>query len=342
MLEEFGYPHHYAVRALEAVQNESLDAAIEWLDAHREELDAQEARSVQQPAFSFAAPSPQQQQAASKPAEPSKTTTEMYNSDIRPDGLSRSKLEADRKKHAEFKRQKQIQEEKERLKKKEETARLVREKYAREKAERFAAKKAPSSAPAPAPTPAAAAPPKPAAGSSEQAVTVQVRVPSHAPVLIKGLVGGDRLSDLFAKVDAAIGRNDYVLTMPFPPPPTHYERDDARTLAEAGLCPRAALNVTDMASLGKVAQGQGSMPNNNNNNVDEDDGGVVPMDAEGAGVLDRALDSQAAGHVVGSECQICQSEIEADEAIRTIQCGHIFHADCLDEWKEEHAACPKC
>jgi hypothetical protein len=50
------------------------------------------------------------------------------NSDIRPDGLSRSKLEAEKKAHADFKRQKQMQEERELLKKKENDAKIVREK----------------------------------------------------------------------------------------------------------------------------------------------------------------------------------------------------------------------
>lgn len=59
------------------------------------------------------------------------------NPDIRPDGISRSKLEAERKLHNEYVKKKEMEEAREKLKKKEEDAKLVREKYAREKAEKL-------------------------------------------------------------------------------------------------------------------------------------------------------------------------------------------------------------
>ncbi|XVF53072.1 hypothetical protein PTKIN_Ptkin05aG0070200 [Pterospermum kingtungense] len=42
-------------------------------------------------------------------------------------------------------------------------------------------------------------------------------------------------------------------------------------------------------------------------------------------------------------CSICLSKYKAKEKIRTIpDCGHYFHADCIDEWLKRNAACPVC
>ncbi|XP_022985406.1 RING-H2 finger protein ATL22-like [Cucurbita maxima] len=42
-------------------------------------------------------------------------------------------------------------------------------------------------------------------------------------------------------------------------------------------------------------------------------------------------------------CAICLSEYQPKEAIRTIpDCGHFFHANCVDEWLKLNATCPVC
>lgn len=168
-------------------------------------------------------------------------------------------------------KQKQIEEERAKLKKKEEDARIVREKYAREKAEKLALKS--GSAVAPATAAAVVAPssqPKASASSSAAAtgpVTIQVRVPNQSPVVVNDLKGDSTLQDLYARVDALTHGISAacVLTVPFPPPPKQLFRDDAsicnQTLHQLGLTPRAALVLTELASLGKVAQGKGEMPN---------------------------------------------------------------------------------
>jgi hypothetical protein len=194
--------------------------------------------------------------AAAAPASSSSSNGEaLLQSDVRPDGLSRSKLEAERKAHADFKRQKQMQEERELLKKKEQDAKIVREKYAKEKAEKAAAaaaKKNPANVSASVVVAAAApaASPSSKLGASTNAV-IQVRLPNRPPVVVQGLTAGSSLTELYARVDAECGRVDYVLTQPFPPPVTHFTREEHRTLGELGLAPRAALTVTDLASLGK-------------------------------------------------------------------------------------------
>jgi hypothetical protein len=214
---------------------------------NREEADANVALEQEhRPSLGVAAPSP-----SGSAAPVAQTNEALYKSDIRPDGLSRSKLEAERKAHADFKRQKQMQEERELLKKKENDAKVVREKYAREKAEKAAKKGASKDiASAVAASPVAAGAPKPSKAVDGPAV-IQVRLPNRPAVVIQGLTAGSSLAELYARVDAECGRNDFVLTQPFPPPVTHFVRDDHRTLGELGLAPRAALTVTDRASLGK-------------------------------------------------------------------------------------------
>ncbi len=39
LLQEFGFPYHQCVKALNAVHNESLNAALEWLEVHRDDVD---------------------------------------------------------------------------------------------------------------------------------------------------------------------------------------------------------------------------------------------------------------------------------------------------------------
>ena len=41
-------------------------------------------------------------------------------------------------------------------------------------------------------------------------------------------------------------------------------------------------------------------------------------------------------------CVICQDEIINNQIIRQINCRHIFHIDCIDEWFLENKKCPTC
>lgn len=57
--------------------------------------------------------------------------------------------------------------------------------------------------------------------------------------------------------------------------------------------------------------------------------------------------SAAAGEEEGAaaapECAICLAEFEDGEAIRVLpQCGHWFHAACIDKWLRGHSSCPSC
>ncbi|XP_062217527.1 RING-H2 finger protein ATL80-like [Phragmites australis] len=43
------------------------------------------------------------------------------------------------------------------------------------------------------------------------------------------------------------------------------------------------------------------------------------------------------------ECAICLAEFEDGQAMRVLpQCGHGFHAACVDTWLHAHSSCPSC
>ena len=41
------------------------------------------------------------------------------------------------------------------------------------------------------------------------------------------------------------------------------------------------------------------------------------------------------------ECSICLDEISSDN-LHTTQCGHHFHRDCINSWREMKNSCPNC
>lgn len=42
-------------------------------------------------------------------------------------------------------------------------------------------------------------------------------------------------------------------------------------------------------------------------------------------------------------CAVCLGEYKEEELLRMLpQCGHNFHANCIDAWLQRHATCPVC
>ena len=41
-------------------------------------------------------------------------------------------------------------------------------------------------------------------------------------------------------------------------------------------------------------------------------------------------------------CSVCLCDAEDGDAMRTLPCMHVYHADCIDKWLGEHATCPIC
>ncbi|KAI5062437.1 hypothetical protein GOP47_0022976 [Adiantum capillus-veneris] len=44
-----------------------------------------------------------------------------------------------------------------------------------------------------------------------------------------------------------------------------------------------------------------------------------------------------------SMCAVCLGEYKEEDLLRTLpQCGHNFHANCIDAWLQRHVTCPVC
>ncbi|GHU19744.1 hypothetical protein FACS189472_09950 [Alphaproteobacteria bacterium] len=46
------------------------------------------------------------------------------------------------------------------------------------------------------------------------------------------------------------------------------------------------------------------------------------------------------GHAFNDVCAICLSDEHDGEVVT--KCGHLFHAECINTWVNEHHACPVC
>ena len=42
------------------------------------------------------------------------------------------------------------------------------------------------------------------------------------------------------------------------------------------------------------------------------------------------------------KCLVCQHEYQDQERLRRLPCGHVFHAECVDEWLTTHDNCLYC
>jgi len=43
-----------------------------------------------------------------------------------------------------------------------------------------------------------------------------------------------------------------------------------------------------------------------------------------------------------TSCAICMTEFEKDENLRSLQCTHYFHRECIDKWLSVGTTCPVC
>jgi len=41
-------------------------------------------------------------------------------------------------------------------------------------------------------------------------------------------------------------------------------------------------------------------------------------------------------------CMICQEDFENGVQVPNIECGHLFHQNCLGEWVKQKPTCPFC
>ncbi|AQK45314.1 RING-H2 finger protein ATL74 [Zea mays] len=70
---------------------------------------------------------------------------------------------------------------------------------------------------------------------------------------------------------------------------------------------------------------------------------TVPYVAPAAAACGSSSRSEGDADAEAVECAICLAEFEEGEPTRVLpQCGHAFHAACVDEWLRGHSSCPSC
>ncbi|XP_060170808.1 uncharacterized protein LOC132601760 [Lycium barbarum] len=65
---------------------------------------------------------------------------------------------------------------------------------------------------------------------------------------------------------------------------------------------------------------------------------VAPKD----GLNNATLTEEVADKESADICAICQAEFEHEETIGTLQCGHEYHVDCINQWLLRKKDCPMC
>ena len=59
--------------------------------------------------------------------------------------------------------------------------------------------------------------------------------------------------------------------------------------------------------------------------------------------LDRMLSVQPQTADSAENCSICIDEYGKDTSVLTeLQCGHVFHRDCISQWLTKNGSCPNC
>jgi E3 ubiquitin-protein ligase RNF115/126 len=43
-----------------------------------------------------------------------------------------------------------------------------------------------------------------------------------------------------------------------------------------------------------------------------------------------------------NECSICQEGFHAGEEVLKLPCRHLYHAECVTSWLQQHNTCPLC
>ncbi len=43
-----------------------------------------------------------------------------------------------------------------------------------------------------------------------------------------------------------------------------------------------------------------------------------------------------------NECIICLEKMKMDDKIKILECGHIYHYECINDWFKRKKECPIC
>ncbi|KAK7610637.1 hypothetical protein JOL62DRAFT_612406 [Phyllosticta paracitricarpa] len=158
------------------------------------------------------------------------------------------------------------------------------------------------------------------AGSSRRNGVVE---PDHAP-------GEGPRSWIIYVLGGSYPENHPILTTPslFTDTPTYEDMMLLSTLLGPAKPPVAS--ESDVASAGGVYTIREAPPT-----AEGESQGLVASSGDGEEVITIAADQR---------CLVCLSEYKVDEEARTlVQCGHLFHRECIDQWLTTgRNSCPLC
>ena len=92
-------------------------------------------------------------------------------------------------------------------------------------------------------------------------------------------------------------------------------------VARVPLLYRVLLNIGDQSQPSGMTRGE----------IDR-----LPVTIYGAG------DGAGVGLMAGAICSVCLDEYTAGEEIRVLNCRHVFHKSCIDNWIMLNRTCPIC
>lgn len=66
---------------------------------------------------------------------------------------------------------------------------------------------------------------------------------------------------------------------------------------------------------------------------------TLPLESYDASAIDANTVPENDSEI---KCLVCQHEYQHQEQLRRLPCGHVFHAECVDEWLQTHDNCLYC
>lgn len=59
-------------------------------------------------------------------------------------------------------------------------------------------------------------------------------------------------------------------------------------------------------------------------------------------VLQMAEEDEPPGRGLQSSCPICLLELRLRDKVSALNCGHVFHFGCINQWLAAKKQCPSC
>lgn len=188
-------------------------------------------------------------------------------------------------------------------------------------------------------------------------VILQIRIPGESPIKLDIFNASTTIEQLCEHLKNKHNM-DYAFSLIFMNKPL---LDLSQSFMQAGLVPRAALNVIKDEEKGKVVKGEEIVVNNPYGGRGRGRGRGNPFFPPGINPhinpnpipmpqpqpqpqpnRNRSIVSIYKRQDTDEDCVICQSPLADGEEIRTLSCLHFFHKECYDEINQEGAACPTC